>query len=385
MSDDETADTANEPYSKEYHKAKRAKLDTKSKTALDDALHDDAAVDFFDYLDKTPGAAKPAEPLKILSVRSLADNDSTSNSSSSVTTGGGVGEENVRDHLRDVKTFGIAKGFDAAKNRQKTIGNQRRFTTGTKITEAATKNDDKKKKKATVVAPSTSKLKALRRTFDEAFSYKSRLLRDGVVETTRSSSRNTKKTIRYITDGRSSSAVGEEEEAEDDEEEEQEGDDEEPLNANKDDNDDDEDEEDDKQRKKMVTPPPPSTQTGRSSRRKTAHITVANDEIEFVTDEVEDKPDGAKKKRRSQQATKKDDGGQKSAVDVSATVVKKPSSSSSSSPPNPNEELIKKVAFLRCCVNYMMTDLGRQPYSFHRLVNVNLKYLRTRYQHNKIP
>lgn len=403
MSDDDDdggGNNGNEPYSNEYHEAKRARLQqTSGKTSLlDAALHDDVAVDFSDYLDRKPklneitsdaggisdsGRPTTAEPLKIVSVRSLADAtttmDSTSNSAmSSLTNGGGgdsnhIAEENLRDHLRDAttKTFGIAKVSPVfMMNRSKPIGMARRNTTAAKSKpmmdehETLTNNNDKKKSESK--SAKSSKLKSIRRSFDKAFKGRKMDLADEVNELKRSS-RTRRKSVRY---GHESNSEGEE-------------------------NNDDDDDLDEQTDRAVVTKDLPSTSSpiastsssapssasaNRSSRRKTAHIMVANDEIEFVTDEppvelVVNKSKKAANAKKSSQVENVAD----LPILKSAAVDKTPGPDK-----NPNEELIKKVAFLRCCVNYMMTELGRQPYSFHRLVNVNCKYLRSRYQHNKI-
>lgn len=88
-----------------------------------------------------------------------------------------------------------------------------------------------------------------------------------------------------------------------------------------------------------------------TSRRKTTHqpMHVDEDEIEFVTDDTPVVQMKVEPDKRSASSIQKAD-----RLDVVRQIV------------NPNADLMKKVAFLRTCVNYMMKELGRKQFVFER-------------------
>lgn len=50
---------------------------------------------------------------------------------------------------------------------------------------------------------------------------------------------------------------------------------------------------------------------------------------------------------------------------------------------NPNSDLLRKVAFLRVCVNYMMTELEGEPFNFGK--NITYESLKNKYNSKRLP
>lgn len=123
--------------------------------------------------------------------------------------------------------------------------------------------------------------------------------------------------------------------------------------------------------------------TSRSeNRRKTAHQPIVSDEMEFINDEDEVDPLALP------------DDQQQIPADTRGTSTRKRSASSVDSScalitqldvvremPNPNADLMKKVAFLRTCVNYMLKELGRTQLEFKR--GMTLAEMKAHYHHSK--
>lgn len=49
---------------------------------------------------------------------------------------------------------------------------------------------------------------------------------------------------------------------------------------------------------------------------------------------------------------------------------------------NPNSDLLRKVAFLRICVNYMMTELEGETFNFGK--NITYENLKTKYNSKRL-
>lgn len=388
MSDTEDIEmAASEPYSSEYH----AKMANRLKPSTLDAVHDDTAIDSFDAPSSSRSGATDNQPpiMLISSVRSL---HSLSNGIPAAENSNSVSDSQDSVQLQHRKMFGIAKinpqpGSKTNRKSSKLISLLKEVEPPQQLAAHRRRNRTKGKPPQAV-----SKIGKLRKAFDHV--YKGRIHSQGPVMENRR---------RRMASSKVSDIVAAAAKSSDDETDEEENDND--KDENYDQSDENSSQHDDSSRSSApikqsianskVTPSPPTvvkqTQfavppvTG-SSRRKTAHKPIANDEdIIFV-----------------------DVGGTVVTVAPRSTVsanvaIPGPSKPIQSrprhlSPPplsprslelqgvraikNPNADLIKKVAFLRCCVNYMMFELNRKPYSFHRYSN--LVYLTSRYKQNQI-
>lgn len=370
MSDTEDNEiSASEPYSSEYHK----KMANRSKQPTLDAVHDDAAIDSFDAPSSSRSAdSKSQQPMMLISsVRSLhtlsnglppAENSSSVSSQDSV----------LRQHRQ---MFGIAKINPEPQNRP----NRKASKLSSLLKEVEPPQHVARRNK-TKPHQAVSKIGKLRKALDDA--YKGRIHTQGPKMEGRR---------RRMASSKVSEIVAAAAKSSEDESDEEENDDKDDDNQSDENTSPYDDSSRSSMAKTKVTPASqPAAKTPSfavphvtgSSRRKTAHKPITNDDdIMFV--EV----DGTVVTVAPRSSVP-------SNPPPSPTQIRpRPSSTPPLSPrslelqgvraiENPNADLIKKVAFLRCCVNYMMSELDRKPYSFHRYSNLN--YLTSRYKQNKI-
>lgn len=375
MSDTEDNEmAASEPYSSEYHK----KMANRSKPTLD-AVHDDTAIDSFDAPSSSRSGVANVnsnqQPIMLISsVRSL---HTLSNGGPPAENSSSVSDSQDSLQRQHRQMFGIAKV-----NPEPLLRPNRKSSSKTSslLKEVEPPQHAARVRNKPKPPQAVSKIGKLRKAFDHV--YKGRIHSQGPVMEGRRRRMASSKVSEIV------AAAAKSSEDESDQED----------NDNDDQSDENSSPHDDSSRssaapirqsitktKTMQAPQPaakPSSAvppaTG-SSRRKTAHKPIANDDdIMFVE------------------------------VDGNVVTVAPRSSVPSSLPipgssnltqnrplsprslelqgvraiENPNADLIKKVAFLRCCVNYMMYELDRKPYSFHRYSDFG--YLTSRYKQNKI-
>lgn len=373
MSDTEDNEMTSEPYNSEYH----TKMANRRKPSTLDAVHDDTAIDSFDAPSSSrSGISNNQPPLMLISsVRSLhtlSNGGPPAENSSSVSDS----QDSVQRQHRQM--FGIAKINPEPLPRPNRKSTSKLLSLLKQVEPPQHVVRGRYKHKP---SQAVSKIGKLRKAFDHV--YKGRIQSQGPVMEGRRRRMASSKLSEIVAAAAKSS------------EDESDGED---NNDYVDQSEENSLSHDGSSRSSIrqsmamtkitqapqTTSKPPSFTvppvTG-SSRRKTAHKPIANDDdIMFV--EV---------------------GGNVVTVAPRSSVssnlaVPGPSNPTQNRPPplsprsielqgvrgieNPNADLIKKVAFLRCCVNYMMFELNRKPYSFHRYSN--LGYLTSRYKQNKI-
>lgn len=382
MSDTEDNEmAASEPYSSEYH----TKMANRPKPHTLDAVHDDTATDSFDAPSSSrSGVSDNLPPIMLISsVRSL---NTLSNGLPPAENSSSVSDSQDSVQRQHRQMFGIAKVNPEPLPRPNRKSSSKSSSLLKEVEPPQHAARGRKKLKS---SHAVSKIGKLRKAFDHV--YKGRINTQGpVMEGRRRRMASSKVSEIVAAAAKSSDDESDEEDNEDDDQSD------ENSSAHHDDS------------SRSSTAPirqPIATTKGAqnpqptekpptfavppvtgSSRRKTAHKPIANDDdIMFV-----------------------DVGGTVVTVAPRSSVpsnlaIPGPSNQTqkrprSVSPPplsprsvelqgvraieNPNADLIKKVAFLRCCVNYMMCELDRKPYSFHRYSNFT--NLTSRYKQNKL-
>lgn len=345
MSDDEEME-GNEPYSEEYHK-KKAML------YINSVMQGDAIETI--GLDEPMTNDSLAPGIKIVSVRSLNENTMLDNEN----TNSSISESQDSDTVRDMISKKAKSIFGIAKNKQ-----IKKSPKSKKISKQPTSVLGRPKRKIEPKKP--SKIGNFRKICDVAYRNRTaKIPKDSKVLS---------KEIDDSSETESNSKYNNDENSDADDE----------FLIDKTTN------QANSIRKKATTPVPQPADVRKSNRRKTIHKPIVNDEndIEFVEDSSDQLPPSKAIKKLPLIAPPESS---------PPTISLDPPEEVPSSPrsqlleerlkiykniPNPNSDLLKKVSFLRCCVNFMMKELGRQPYIFQRHVTMNT--LKARYLRQKL-